>query len=252
MRRGPLEGRKASRHFASRSNAIRASQASCASRSFSERRTWTRETQARAASGSSSDSSRASDLPEPEVNAWVEGKERDLVWREQRVVVEADSYTFHGDPRTWAKDIGKTNELQLLGYVALRFTWFDVTERPAVGASARSSERWSREANERAKRPPLPGRASRSLPRQVQRALRRRGPAAAGAEIKSDQAPRLARHECHISDGCDRLPCSSVLCMDGILLPARLTAYGLWSKPVERALYGRSDPIPARVAKLRP
>ena len=65
------------------------------------------------------------------MNAWLEGKERDLVWREQRVVVEADSYTFHGDPRTWAKDIGKTNELQLLGYVVLRFTWFDVTERPA-------------------------------------------------------------------------------------------------------------------------
>jgi len=72
---------------------------------------------------------RNSDLPEPEVNAWVEGKERDLLWRKKMVVVEADSYTFHGDPRTWAKDIGKTNDLQLLGYVVLRFTWFDVTER---------------------------------------------------------------------------------------------------------------------------
>jgi len=74
---------------------------------------------------------RGSDLPEPEVNARVEGKERDLVWRERRVVVEADSYAFHGDAANWAKDIGKTNELQLLGYVVLRFTWFDVTERPA-------------------------------------------------------------------------------------------------------------------------
>ena len=73
---------------------------------------------------------RATDLPHPEVNAWLEGKERDLVWRELRVVVETDSYAFHGDPATWAKDIGKTNELQLLGYVVLRFTWFDVTERP--------------------------------------------------------------------------------------------------------------------------
>ena len=45
-------------------------------------------------------------------------------------MVETDSYAFHGDPATWAKDIGKTNELQLLGYVVLRFTWFDVTERP--------------------------------------------------------------------------------------------------------------------------
>jgi very-short-patch-repair endonuclease len=73
---------------------------------------------------------RASDLPEPEVNVWLEGAERDLAWRDQRLVVEADSYTFHSDPRTWARDIGKTNDLQLRGYVILRFTWFDVTERP--------------------------------------------------------------------------------------------------------------------------
>ena len=72
---------------------------------------------------------RSSDLPEPEVNAYVDGKERDLVWREQRVVVEADSYAFHADARTWARDIVKTNELQLSRWVVLRFTWFDVTER---------------------------------------------------------------------------------------------------------------------------
>ncbi len=51
---------------------------------------------------------RASDLPEPEVNAIVEGKERDLVWGDQRVVVEADSYAFHSHalapgPRTSAR-----------------------------------------------------------------------------------------------------------------------------------------------------
>jgi hypothetical protein len=73
---------------------------------------------------------RSSDLPEPEVNSYVLGKERDLVWREQRVVVEADSYEFHADARTWARDIGKANDLQLARWVALRFTWFDVTERP--------------------------------------------------------------------------------------------------------------------------
>lgn len=73
---------------------------------------------------------RSSGLPEPEVNAFLLGKERDLIWREARVVVEADSYTFHSDARTWARDIGKTNELQLAGYVVLRFTWFDVAERP--------------------------------------------------------------------------------------------------------------------------
>ena len=73
---------------------------------------------------------RGSDLPEPEVNVFVLGKERDMVWHAQRVVVETDSYAFHSDPRTWARDIGKTNELQLSRWIVLRFTWFDVTERP--------------------------------------------------------------------------------------------------------------------------
>jgi len=73
---------------------------------------------------------RGSDLPEPEVNAFVEGGERDLVWRAEKLVVEADSYTFHSHARPWAKDIGQSNELQVRGYIVLRFTWFDVTKRP--------------------------------------------------------------------------------------------------------------------------
>ena len=74
---------------------------------------------------------RGSDLPEPAVNVRVLGKERDLVWHEQRLVVEADSYEFHADARTWSRDIAKSNELQLAGWTVLRFTWFDVLERPA-------------------------------------------------------------------------------------------------------------------------
>jgi very-short-patch-repair endonuclease len=74
---------------------------------------------------------RSSDLPAPEVNAFVEGKERDMVWRAQKLVVEADSYAFHSHSRAWARDIGNSNELQLRGFIVLRFTWFDVTERPS-------------------------------------------------------------------------------------------------------------------------
>ena len=74
---------------------------------------------------------RGSNLPAPEVNAFVHGKERDLVWREQKLVVEADSYAFHSHSRAWARDIGRSNELQLRGFIVLRFTWFDVTERPS-------------------------------------------------------------------------------------------------------------------------
>ena len=116
---------------------------------------------------------RASDLPEPEVNAWVVGKERDLVWREQRVVVEADCYTFHCDAADLGEGHRQDQRAPALGYVVLRFTWFDVTERPTWVIDkireALVSERMSD-----AKRPPLPGRASRFSPASGQRALRRR------------------------------------------------------------------------------
>ena len=73
----------------------------------------------------------SSSLPDPETNVWVGPKNVDMLWRAERVVVEGDSYTFHSHARPWARDIGKSNELQLQGYLVLRFTWFDVTERPA-------------------------------------------------------------------------------------------------------------------------
>ncbi len=127
---------------------------------------------------------RASDLPHPEVNAWLEGKERDLVWREQRVVVEADSYTFHGDPASWAKDIGKTNELQLLGYVVLRFTWFDVTERRQwVIGEIRRRDRTC-------EAPAPPGRASHVSPRQVS-GLRERQAASLDQPTSARFAPQV-------------------------------------------------------------
>lgn len=72
---------------------------------------------------------RRSSLPKPETNVEVAGREVDMLWREAKVVVEADSYAFHSHARPWARDIGKGNELQLQGYLVLRFTWFDVTER---------------------------------------------------------------------------------------------------------------------------
>ena len=74
---------------------------------------------------------RASDLEPSETNVFIHGREVDVVWRSAKVAVESDSYTFHSHSRPWARDIGKTNELQLRGYIVLRFTWFDVTERPA-------------------------------------------------------------------------------------------------------------------------
>ncbi len=73
---------------------------------------------------------RASNLPEPETNQWVETHNVDLLWRRHRLIVEADSYAFHSHSKPWARDLRKSNDLQLLGYRVLRFTWNDVTGRP--------------------------------------------------------------------------------------------------------------------------
>ncbi len=73
---------------------------------------------------------RSSELPEPETNQWVGEFNVDVLWREQRVIVEADSYAFHSHSKPWARDLRKSNVLQLQGYRVLRFTWHDVTTRP--------------------------------------------------------------------------------------------------------------------------
>jgi hypothetical protein len=67
----------------------------------------------------------------PEVNAVVEGRRRDFVWREQRVVVEADSYTHHRSPSALDDDRARDVELTLAGWTVLRFTYAQCTKRPA-------------------------------------------------------------------------------------------------------------------------
>jgi very-short-patch-repair endonuclease len=78
---------------------------------------------------------RRAGLPEPEVNATLHGYEVDFLWREQRVVVEVDSYRFHSDPIAFQRDRDRSNDLQLRGYTILRVTWHDLSQRPAIVAA---------------------------------------------------------------------------------------------------------------------
>jgi very-short-patch-repair endonuclease/predicted transcriptional regulator of viral defense system len=71
-------------------------------------------------------------LPEPEVNAPVDGVEVDLLWRDERLIVEVDDYRYHADRHAFQADRDRSNALQLRGFVVLRVTWRDLTERPAV------------------------------------------------------------------------------------------------------------------------
>ena len=78
---------------------------------------------------------RLHDLPEPVLNAYVEGEEVDAHWPAARVVVEADGWEAHRDRATFARDRAKSNRLTLLGYRVLRFTHDAITHRPETVAA---------------------------------------------------------------------------------------------------------------------
>jgi very-short-patch-repair endonuclease len=75
-------------------------------------------------------------LPSPLVNCVIEGKVRDFYWPQYRLVVEADSYSFHSSPSALNDDRERDVELTLAGYATLRFTWEQVAERPNYVVSA--------------------------------------------------------------------------------------------------------------------
>lgn len=75
-------------------------------------------------------------IPRPSVNVVVEGKERDFVWPRSRLVVEADSYTWHRSPAALNDDRERDVTLTLAGYRVLRFTWQQVTRRRAYVVEA--------------------------------------------------------------------------------------------------------------------
>ena len=54
----------------------------------------------------------------------------DLVDRERRIVVECESYEWHGDRAGFRKDVRRYTLLVADGWLVLRFTWEDVMFRP--------------------------------------------------------------------------------------------------------------------------
>lgn len=55
----------------------------------------------------------------------------DLAYPEFMIAIEADGWKDHGRPDGWQRDKHRDNPLQTLGWIVLRFTWEDVTDRPA-------------------------------------------------------------------------------------------------------------------------
>ncbi|QIV82834.1 type IV toxin-antitoxin system AbiEi family antitoxin domain-containing protein [Mycolicibacterium frederiksbergense] len=56
--------------------------------------------------------------------------EIDVLFRGPKIAIEVDGLAFHTDPEAFQRDRVKQNELALMGYQVLRFTWLDLTEYP--------------------------------------------------------------------------------------------------------------------------
>lgn len=68
-------------------------------------------------------------LPVPVANAQVEGFMVDFYWPAAKLIVEADSYTYHAMPSAFERDRERDQQLILAGYTVVRFTHHQVTRK---------------------------------------------------------------------------------------------------------------------------
>jgi very-short-patch-repair endonuclease len=77
---------------------------------------------------------RSRHLPQPEVNVPLLDYVVDFIWPDAKLVVEVDGRATHETRRAFQEDRDRDGRLAVAGYRVLRFTWWDVTRRPAVVA----------------------------------------------------------------------------------------------------------------------
>jgi hypothetical protein len=73
---------------------------------------------------------RSQGLPLPACNVLVEGYEVDAFWPAYRLVVELDSWEFHGGRRAFERDRERDAVLQAAGYRVISITWRRLTKHP--------------------------------------------------------------------------------------------------------------------------
>ena len=61
------------------------------------------------------------------MNSVIEGVLCDFVWRDARVIVEVDGYSYHRVHRVFVSDRERDVVLKLAGWTVLRFTYEHVT-----------------------------------------------------------------------------------------------------------------------------
>ncbi|EHN10011.1 hypothetical protein PAI11_31720 [Patulibacter medicamentivorans] len=75
---------------------------------------------------------RRAGIPRPRTNARAADFEVDALWPDLRVVVEFDSFTFHGDRIAFRRDRRKLARLQAAGYRVVPVLWEDLRDAPAA------------------------------------------------------------------------------------------------------------------------
>jgi very-short-patch-repair endonuclease len=78
-------------------------------------------------------------LPPPEVNVRIGPYLVDFLWHERRLVVETDSYIYHGGRVAFQDDRGRDLDLRRLGYDVLRLSERQINEEPDLVADTLAS-----------------------------------------------------------------------------------------------------------------
>jgi very-short-patch-repair endonuclease len=79
-------------------------------------------------------------LPQPEVNVRIGPFLIDFLWREERLVVETDSYRYHRGKAAFQEDRSRELELMRLGYGVLRLSEAQIDEAPKDVAEVLGAE----------------------------------------------------------------------------------------------------------------
>lgn len=69
-------------------------------------------------------------LPRPQTNVRVGRHEVDLLWSEQRLIVEVDGYAYHAGRDAFERDRRRDADLQAAGHRVIRVTWRRIVGEP--------------------------------------------------------------------------------------------------------------------------
>lgn len=73
---------------------------------------------------------RAAEVARPRINVRLDGYEVDFLWRERRLVVEVDGYTYHSSRSAFERDRRKDAVLRAAGFDVIRVTWRQMEDEP--------------------------------------------------------------------------------------------------------------------------